>query len=416
MKSFISNKLITSSLALIIAASALTTGGLTGITVNAYYSENEPVVGYNDEIRAYSFINTTGYVTARQNGKEIYNGGKVTNFLQLELTAGSAFTYKIGNTMYESQYVSYGNYKAVFRPDDDVTVDVFHRKVKHDDGTGKDSSYIFLAPEYFNKQGDFYVDKSITGGIYDIQRDGSKISFKTILPQKTTAENNGNKSVTTTMDTSNNQHTMTLPSGFGDDIYIVRAFVSEGNVNETELPIMPLDGPATVMHTGFSGKEEEVELGSGFAESDRLMYVDGYFSKSEVIGFHRDRSTGTGAVSVRPGTKFSVYNIFGERVKVTKLGSSTDDRDNYSFEAYGPMSYYLVKGSAEEKYKPHTPGDINRDGKVNMMDAVQLAKYINGGKAEVDPRACDTNGDGKVDKLDVTTLQQYVLKFITTIY
>src|SRR5579862_578557 len=45
--------------------------------------------------------------------------------------------------------------------------------------------------------------------------------------------------------------------------------------------------------------------------------------------------------------------------------------------------------------------DLNRDGKVDILDAFQLAREIKSGKA---PATGDFNGDGKVDAADVEFL------------
>lgn len=417
MKSTVSRKLFASSLALLIAASC--TGGLSCFVASAANAASA-VVGRDDEIRTFAFSDTTGYVTAKQENRSVYNGGSVVNAFDLVLTASKDFTYKVGSTWYAAERVSNQNYKAVIRPYDDVMVDVYHRQVSHDDGMGRKTS-IFLVPENFDKQGDYYVDKSIPGGIYDVRRLRSSagtevISYKTLLPTSVYASSNGAYSGTSTMHTSTCEHTLTLDYRYdGSDIYLVRTFVKEGSFNDTELPFIPDDGPFTVTHVNGMGAEEEIELGKGFAKSDWLMYVDGAFSKSQVLYFIRDKSTGKGVVSVKPGTGFSVYDIMGDKVEVTRLGSSNDDMDNYSFDAYGSMSYYLVRDNPEIIDDSYIAGDINRDGKVDIMDTVLLKQYVNKGSADVNKRALDPNGDSKTDNNDVTTLLKFILKFITSI-
>lgn len=57
---------------------------------------------------------------------------------------------------------------------------------------------------------------------------------------------------------------------------------------------------------------------------------------------------------------------------------------------------------------PRTPGDINKDGKINNKDIGLLQQYLNGWDVVVDERAADTNGDGKVNNKDIGLLQQYL--------
>jgi Dockerin type I domain len=49
--------------------------------------------------------------------------------------------------------------------------------------------------------------------------------------------------------------------------------------------------------------------------------------------------------------------------------------------------------------KREARGDLNHDGRVDVLDAFQLARELKQGKPL--PKAMDLNGDGKVDEADV---------------
>lgn len=56
------------------------------------------------------------------------------------------------------------------------------------------------------------------------------------------------------------------------------------------------------------------------------------------------------------------------------------------------------------------PGDVNRDGKVNVVDVTVTVSYILGQKPEAfSLEAADINGDGKVDSTDVTAIRNMIM-------
>ena len=64
--------------------------------------------------------------------------------------------------------------------------------------------------------------------------------------------------------------------------------------------------------------------------------------------------------------------------------------------------------------KDHTPGDLNGDGKVNVMDLIRLKRHIADG-TEVVGNA-DVNGDGKVNVMDLIRLKRYIAGEAVDIY
>ena len=55
-------------------------------------------------------------------------------------------------------------------------------------------------------------------------------------------------------------------------------------------------------------------------------------------------------------------------------------------------------------------GDVNCDGKINLLDVVMLRQYIHPSYTVVlkEPRNADANGDGKINLMDVVRLRQYI--------
>ena len=55
-----------------------------------------------------------------------------------------------------------------------------------------------------------------------------------------------------------------------------------------------------------------------------------------------------------------------------------------------------------------TPGDVNRDGVINMKDIVLIQQYINHWDVQIVERAADVNDDGDINMKDLVILQQYI--------
>ncbi|MGN0114103.1 MAG: dockerin type I repeat-containing protein, partial [Acutalibacteraceae bacterium] len=73
-----------------------------------------------------------------------------------------------------------------------------------------------------------------------------------------------------------------------------------------------------------------------------------------------------------------------------------------------------VKPTTTEPTTVITPfiyGDLNRDGKVNLMDLVALRKYLAKWSIEVDTAAADCNADSKVNLMDLILLRKYLAKW-----
>ena len=70
--------------------------------------------------------------------------------------------------------------------------------------------------------------------------------------------------------------------------------------------------------------------------------------------------------------------------------------------------------NAELHFTGTIPGDLNGDGKVNVMDLIRLKRYLADG-TEVVGNA-DVNGDGKVNVMDLIRLKRYIAGEAVDIY
>ena len=88
------------------------------------------------------------------------------------------------------------------------------------------------------------------------------------------------------------------------------------------------------------------------------------------------------------------------RFKIVFKLSWIDDYDNNHFK---DITYYFFYNDCVEK------GDVNGDGRINIIDVVQLADYIYENKSVEYPCAGDMNGNGKIDLQDLLELANKVL-------
>lgn len=66
-----------------------------------------------------------------------------------------------------------------------------------------------------------------------------------------------------------------------------------------------------------------------------------------------------------------------------------------------------IDNGTVEVLKP-TPGDVNRDGAINMKDLVLIQQLINHWDVDIVERAADVNDDGDIDMKDLVLLQRYI--------
>jgi len=72
-------------------------------------------------------------------------------------------------------------------------------------------------------------------------------------------------------------------------------------------------------------------------------------------------------------------------------------------DAVDGMKMYFIRNSAPVS----TPGDVDRDGDVDMSDAADLLRYGAGENVTIDTAAADVNDDGREDIFDALLLFQH---------
>ena len=85
--------------------------------------------------------------------------------------------------------------------------------------------------------------------------------------------------------------------------------------------------------------------------------------------------------------------------------------NNVIDESFISVPFDIDNGTIKvEKLKPadSTPGDVNRDGKINMKDLVLIQQHINQWDVDIDESAADVYDDGEIDMKDLVLLQRYI--------
>lgn len=108
---------------------------------------------------------------------------------------------------------------------------------------------------------------------------------------------------------------------------------------------------------------------------------------------------------------------FVEGTKVTGVVlpelSNDENREFLGWEGSIPsrMPSGNVTITAKWKVLEELPGDIERDGEVNVKDLVKLTKYLAGfdvTMTDTDKKLADVNGDGVIDSRDAVKLARYI--------
>jgi len=113
-----------------------------------------------------------------------------------------------------------------------------------------------------------------------------------------------------------------------------------------------------------------------------------------------------------PADSLGKVNDSGLRVHCFDVEYGVDDEGYeevtlFTFKAYNGMAVYKIGRNVGSQTDPGIPGDVNRDGEVNIADVNAVISGILNGSSIFD---CDVNGDGAVNIADVNAVISIILR------
>ena len=173
---------------------------------------------------------------------------------------------------------------------------------------------------------------------------------------------------------------------------------------------------AVVSNANVCKRIDELQSGHPYApDSNELWVYTDAGAKSLSVTFSEETSVEDGSdyiyIYAKDGTLIGKYTGTELAGKTIVVEGDTVKIKLVSDEVYGEYGFAVTKIMAE---KDHTPGDLNGDGKVNVMDLIRLKRHIADG-TEVVGNA-DVNGDGKVNVMDLIRLKRYIAGEAVDIY
>ena len=87
-------------------------------------------------------------------------------------------------------------------------------------------------------------------------------------------------------------------------------------------------------------------------------------------------------------------------------GTRSDDEDYVSYDSGD--AWLAIDEGVSVTATTYVPGDINGDGKVNLIDAQQLMRYVKYHDVTVVESNLDITGDGRVNLIDAQQLMRYI--------
>ena len=171
-----------------------------------------------------------------------------------------------------------------------------------------------------------------------------------------------------------------------------------------------------VSNANVCKRVDELQSGHPYSpDSNELWVYTDAGAKSLSVTFSEETSVEDGSdyiyIYAKDGTLIGKYTGTELAGKTIVVEGDTVKIKLVSDEVYGEYGFAVTKIIAE---KDHTPGDLNGDGKVNVMDLIRLKRYLADG-TEVVGNA-DVNGDGKVNVMDLIRLKRYIAGEAVDIY
>jgi len=191
--------------------------------------------------------------------------------------------------------------------------------------------------------------------------------------------------------------------------------VSECKQGGTLLLSVKLQGSSTA-------KEQEIASLSGILEYDTSLFT---VEKSDILPAEKDQVKGCtfdaseGKFAVQYDPKVTVKN--DSQLLQIRLHVADDASTGKTTVCVTNMEWSGSDGKNKQEIEHRVPahitigqseqaaGDVNSDGKVDLLDARLVMQHYNGA-ASLDSRqqkSADANGDGKINLTDVKLLMQY---------
>lgn len=181
-------------------------------------------------------------------------------------------------------------------------------------------------------------------------------------------------------------------------------------IKYTTFSDIPLDGESTQTPITVTANED-AELPEDTKLSVKTVDVT---DEKQVV---YDITLKSGDLAVQPKTPVTVAitlpeGMNSEYAKVYRLetdGTKTNMKATYKDGKMVFTTDHFSLYSIEEVV--YTPGDINDDDTIDLMDVVALAQVVADWEIEHNAEATDVNGDGDVSLLDVVHLAQYTAEW-----
>ena len=198
-------------------------------------------------------------------------------------------------------------------------------------------------------------------------------------------------------------------------------FICNNNIAEklstTKNDFANMDSKATVTLGCYYMYSDSQYCGLAATEDAGIFRIKG---ASEARAVNRDDNSivysGVGEIEIEEPGVYDVEYIGVEPIEcehaqteIRGAVAATETEEGYTGDTYCLIcGEKIADGEIIPKLTTHTPGDINKDGKVNNKDLTRLFQYLSDWDVEVDANAIDVNGDGKVNNKDLTRLFQYL--------
>lgn len=116
--------------------------------------------------------------------------------------------------------------------------------------------------------------------------------------------------------------------------------------------------------------------------------------------------------AIKSGIKFiDIHSNYKTDPDYTRIKADVDagKSTTMSYHRFWAQSEYAIANGTFANLFPELKGDVNGDGKVNVLDYLKLNRYLINNSIKINTSNADVNGDGKIDKTDYTALRNLMI-------